>query len=94
MLMDFPLRHTITLGPSSWWKESKSQLEIQRCDLIGNSFQCGVLAWLLGHWAVGMHMLVGVPTLDQMRSQAPGANGLLLYRELMVVTVQQLAGLG
>lgn len=49
LIVDFPLRHTIILGPTSWRKESKTKLEIQRCELIGNLFQCGVLPWLLGH---------------------------------------------
>jgi hypothetical protein len=72
LLMDFPLRHTITLAPTSWRKEAKHKLEVQRCELLGNSFQCGVLAWLLGHWAVKAHLLEQVPSVEQMRDQAPG----------------------
>ena len=70
--MDFPLRHTLTLGPTSWRKDAKTKLEVQRCELLGNSFQCGVVAWLVGHWAVEAKFLEHVPTPGQMRAQAPG----------------------
>ena len=65
--MDFPPRRTMTAKPTSWRKQRRQELEVCRCALLGNSFQCGVFAWLLAHWAVHAGFLNEVPTVEEMR---------------------------
>ena len=66
--MDFPRHHTATAMRTRARKATPQLLEDTRCALIGNSFQCGVVAWLLAHWATAAGDLEGGPSVDEMRS--------------------------
>ncbi|CAK0804968.1 unnamed protein product, partial [Prorocentrum cordatum] len=51
----------------------KHELEATRCSLLGNSFQCLVVAWILSHWAVKFGHLDTVPSVVEMRDLGGGA---------------------
>ena len=57
LLLDFPARHSLVCRPTSARKAGPSALSQCRMSLLGNSFQCGVVAWLIGHWAVQEELL-------------------------------------
>ena len=66
-LMDFEPLHTVTCLPTSARKQKAAELERVRCSLIGNSFQCGTVAWIVAHWAVRWGYLDSVPSPEEMR---------------------------
>ena len=68
--MDYPPNHTITARATCWRKST--ELDTVRCALVGNSFQCGVVAWLIAHWAVHAGYLTSVPTVLEMRATGGG----------------------
>jgi len=69
VLLDFEPRHTMTCLPTSARKQKALLLEDSRCSLLGNSFSCAVVAWLIAHWAVAEDLLPFVPTVADMRRQ-------------------------
>ncbi|CAK0842773.1 unnamed protein product, partial [Prorocentrum cordatum] len=66
MLMDFPPGHTATARATRFRK--LAELEVVRCALLGNSFQCGVVAWIVAHWAHRRGYLDSVPTMAEARA--------------------------
>ena len=62
LLMDFAAGHTLPCQRTAARKERPYALEVQRCSLIGNGFQCGTVAWLLAHWAVAQGYLPAIPS--------------------------------
>jgi len=52
--------------------------------LVGNSFQCGVVAWIICHWAVAFGCRKGVPALQDMRceNEALANQQRIQYRDL------------
>ncbi|CAK0812662.1 unnamed protein product, partial [Prorocentrum cordatum] len=66
MLMDFPPGHTATARATRFRK--LAELEVVRCALLGNSFQCGVVAWIVAHWAHRHGYLDSVPTMAEARA--------------------------
>ncbi|CAK0818913.1 unnamed protein product [Prorocentrum cordatum] len=66
MLMDFPPGHTATARATRFRK--LAELEVVRCALLGNSFQCGVVAWIVAHWAHRHGYLDTVPTITEARA--------------------------
>ncbi|CAK0811641.1 unnamed protein product, partial [Prorocentrum cordatum] len=69
-LMGFAEGHTAPCMTSSAAKSEPSKYEGLRRSLIGNSFQCEVVAWLLAHWAVAAGLLVAVPPFSELRESA------------------------
>ena len=55
-----------------FWKGTPSQLEAARCALLGNSFACSAVAFILGHWAKRQGYLSEVPSIATMRLQGGG----------------------
>ncbi|CAK0903887.1 unnamed protein product, partial [Prorocentrum cordatum] len=73
LLLDFLPGHTITARVTRARKLEKHELEATRCSLLGNSFQCVVVAWILSHWAVKFGYLHAVPSVVEMRDLGGGA---------------------
>eukprot|EP00973_Karenia_brevis_P080982 11233791-Karenia_brevis.AAC.1 len=69
LLMDFEGHHTATARRTGERKSKARELESVRCALVGNSFHCGVVAWLLSHWAQSAGFLDKVLTVQEMRSR-------------------------
>ncbi|CAK0795565.1 unnamed protein product [Prorocentrum cordatum] len=67
-LMGFPEGHTVPCMTSSQAEPAK--YEALRRSLVGNSFQCEVVAWIISHWAVGAGLLVSVPSLGELHESA------------------------
>jgi len=70
-LLDFTHHFTATALPTRARKQSPEALEDVRCSLLGNSFHCGTVAWLAGHWAVRAGYLSSVPDVVDMRLKGP-----------------------
>ncbi|CAK0903184.1 unnamed protein product [Prorocentrum cordatum] len=51
-------------------KAEPAKYEALRRSLVGNSFQCEVVAWIISHWAVGAGLLVSVPSLGELHESA------------------------
>ena len=49
-LLGFANRHTMTARRTSSRKQEPHALEVVRCSLLGNSFSCLAVAFLLSHW--------------------------------------------
>ncbi|CAK0796360.1 unnamed protein product, partial [Prorocentrum cordatum] len=73
LLLDFLPGHTITARVTRARKLEKADLECCRCALLGNSFQCVVVAWVLAHWAQRAGYLTEIPSARQMRETGGGA---------------------
>ncbi|CAK0839771.1 unnamed protein product, partial [Prorocentrum cordatum] len=73
LLLDFLPGHTIAARVTRARKLEKHELEATRCSLVGNSFQCLVVAWILSHWAVKFGYLHTVPSVVEMRDLGGGA---------------------
>ncbi|CAK0789757.1 unnamed protein product [Prorocentrum cordatum] len=69
-LMGFAEGHTVPCMTSSAANAEPSKYEGLRRSLIGNSFQCEVVAWLLAHWAVAAGLLVAAPPFSELRESA------------------------
>ncbi|CAK0905717.1 unnamed protein product [Prorocentrum cordatum] len=69
-LMGFPEGHTVPCMTSSQAKAEPAKYEALRRSLVGNSFQCEVVAWIISHWAVGAGLLVSVPSLGELHESA------------------------
>ncbi|CAK0855058.1 unnamed protein product [Prorocentrum cordatum] len=69
-LMGFPEGHTVPRMTSSQAKAEPAKYEALRRSLVGNSFQCEVVAWIISHWAVGAGLLVSVPSLGELHESA------------------------
>ncbi|CAK0798723.1 unnamed protein product, partial [Prorocentrum cordatum] len=70
VLMGFRRGHTLPCVSSSAAKSHPERYEALRRSLVGNSFQCEVVAWLLSHWAVHHSLLVAVPSLRSLRESS------------------------
>ena len=70
VLLDFEPRHTITCLPTSARKQRPQELEDLRCSLLGNSFACAVVAWILAHWAQPAGLIANVPSIQTMRAKS------------------------
>ena len=66
--MDYPAGHTLTCRRTFARKNARRELEVCRCALIGNGFQCAVVGHLLAHWAVAAGYLKCIPTVAEMRA--------------------------
>eukprot|EP00973_Karenia_brevis_P048806 6769589-Karenia_brevis.AAC.1 len=67
--MDFPGHHTCTALPTRDRKVTPDHLDSVRCSLIGNSFQCGVVAWLLQHWGRAAELIDEIQDVADMRCE-------------------------
>ena len=70
VLMGFRRGHTVPCASSSAAKSHPERFEALRRSLLGNSFQCEVVAWLLSHWAVHHSLLVAVPSLRSLHESS------------------------
>ena len=61
-LMGYEAGHTFNCQKTSVRKGDPQAWELARCSLIGNSFQCNVVAWLLGH-ALCSHKVLARPPM-------------------------------
>ncbi|CAK0908265.1 unnamed protein product [Prorocentrum cordatum] len=68
VLMGFRRGHTVPCMSSSSAKSDPERLEALRRFLVGNSFQCEVVAWWLSHWAVHHSLLLAVPSLRSLHA--------------------------
>ena len=66
-LMGFEPGHTVPLMSSSKAKNDPAQFELGRRAVLGNSFQCDVVAWLLAHLFVKLGWLACVPRPEDIR---------------------------
>ena len=73
LLLDDLPGHTITARVTRARKLEKASLETARCALLGNSFQCVVVGWIIAHWAVKHGYLPRVPLVEEMRELGGGA---------------------
>ena len=57
VLMGFARFHTVPACPSGDYSRRKSETEMVRISLLGNSFHTEAVAWLISHWglAAGYH---------------------------------------
>ncbi|CAK0886883.1 unnamed protein product, partial [Prorocentrum cordatum] len=69
-LMGFPEGHAVPCMTSSQAKAEPAKYEALRRSLVGNSFQCEVVAWIISHWAVGAGLLVSVSSLGELHESA------------------------
>ena len=69
-LMGFTSGHTIPARSSSQAKHNKLEFEYARRALVGNSFQCDVVAWLLAHLLCQLGLLAAIPSPADLRSAA------------------------
>ncbi|CAK0904139.1 unnamed protein product [Prorocentrum cordatum] len=69
-LVGFAEGRVVPCMTSAEAKAAPTKYEALRRSLVGNSFQCEVVAWLLSHWAVAVGLLVSVPSLAELRSSA------------------------
>ncbi|CAK0851484.1 unnamed protein product, partial [Prorocentrum cordatum] len=69
-LMGFPEGHTVPCMTSSQAKAEPAKYEALRRSLVGNTFQCEVVAWIISHRAVGAGLLVSVPSLGELHESA------------------------
>eukprot|EP00974_Lingulodinium_polyedra_P095938 9299443-Lingulodinium_polyedra.AAC.1 len=61
VLMGFPRGHTRIAWQSGRAKADPEGLECARRSFVGNSFQCEVVAWLLGHFAYAQKFVQRLP---------------------------------
>ena len=61
-LMGYEVGHTFNCQKTSARKGDPQAWELARCSLIGNSFHCNVVAWLLGH-GLGSHQVLARPPM-------------------------------
>ncbi|CAK0853914.1 unnamed protein product [Prorocentrum cordatum] len=69
-LMGFAEGYTVPRRTSREAEAEPVKYEGLRSSLVGNSFQCVVVALLLAHWAVAAGLLVAVPPLSELRESA------------------------
>ncbi|CAK0807151.1 unnamed protein product, partial [Prorocentrum cordatum] len=86
-----PPCHTVPCMTNSAAKAEPSKYEGLRRSLIGNSFQCEVVAWLLAHWAVAAGLLVAVPPFSELHGSAR-VRGELMACSAAAPAEQQQAG--
>ena len=70
VLLDFKRRHTITCLPTRFRKEAPAALESLRCGLLGDSFSCGVVAFLMQHLLHAHGFMPRLLTVAGMRAPA------------------------
>ena len=68
VLLDFRKRHTITCMATRARKVEPQQLEDERCGLLGDSFSCGSVAYLLQHLFVLHGYMPRLLSMAEMRS--------------------------
>ena len=68
--MGFARDHTVACFTSGQAKQNKKQHEAARRALLGNSFQCDVVAWLVGHFLARKNFIALVPTPEAIRRNA------------------------
>ncbi|CAK0798868.1 unnamed protein product, partial [Prorocentrum cordatum] len=69
-LMGFAEGHAVLCMTSSEAEAEPVEYEGLRRSLVGNSFQCVVVAWLLAHWAVAAGLLVAMPPFSELHESA------------------------
>ena len=62
--MGYEAGHTFNCQKTSARKSDPRTWELTRCSLIGNSFQCNVVAWLLGHGLYSLQVLARPPMVE------------------------------
>ncbi|CAK0849798.1 unnamed protein product [Prorocentrum cordatum] len=70
VLMGFRRGHAVPCMGSSAAESDPERFEALRRSLVGNSFRCEVVAWLLSHWAVHRALLVAVPSLRSLHESS------------------------
>ena len=70
LLLDFAPYHTMTALPTRARKEAVKSLEILRCQLLGDSFACLPVAFLLQHWLVAVEFMPRLLSTGEMRDDA------------------------
>ena len=76
-LMGFAKGHTVPCVTSSEAKHEKCQHEIKRRSLLGNSYQCHVVGWLVGHYVVRRDLAARVPSPPRPSRRTPSRGGLV-----------------
>jgi hypothetical protein len=68
VLLDLPRRHTMTCMATSARKQRPTFLENTRCALLGDAFQCAVVAYLLQHHLFELGYLPRLLSVAEMRN--------------------------
>ena len=71
VLMDFALDHTMVACSSSHIKNHYRDSEVQRISLLGSSFQCGVVAWILQPFLEERGFLDRTFSVSEIRASLP-----------------------
>ncbi|CAK0872468.1 unnamed protein product, partial [Prorocentrum cordatum] len=74
-LVGFAEAHTVPCMTSSEAKADPGKYEALRRSLLGNSFQCKVVARVVSHWAVAVGLLVAVPSLAELHESVRACAG-------------------
>ena len=72
VLMDFAAGHTKECFNRHDRKAHPVAWEVQRQCQTGNAFQCGTVAYILGHWALAAGVITSLPTVQEMRASVSG----------------------
>ena len=72
VLLDFKRRHTMTCMHTGARKAAPHALELTHCGLLGDTFSCGVVAWILRHLFHAEGYLDRVRTVAEMRQPSRG----------------------
>ena len=72
VLLDFKRRHTLACMHTGARKAAPQALELTRCGLLGDTFSCGVVAWVLQHLFHAEGYLDRVRTVEEMRMPSRG----------------------
>ena len=73
-LLDFLPRHTLTTMATRARSGNPAQLELARCSLLGDTFACGVVAFLLQHLLFQLGYMSRLLSIDEMRGTALAAS--------------------
>ena len=69
-LHGFPAHHTLCLVSSSQAKSQATKVEALRRGLLGNTFHCVTVAWLVGQWGVACGFLDTAPSLNDLMDRS------------------------
>ena len=70
VLMGFARFHTVPACPSGDYSRRKSETEMVRISLLGNSFHAEAVAWLISHWGLAAGYHQAITTIESLRAEA------------------------
>ena len=71
--MGFAKNHTRAAIPASWAKHNKLKAFMIRASLVGNSFQCETVGWLLSHLFLELGWMLVIPAIASFASRRTDA---------------------